>query len=320
MAIVIILTFTFIHYRGIILGAKIQNWLTILKVALVVGLIVAGFTIGQGSFDNLTGNTLFSGEFKGWKSIGLSLLFIMFAYSGWNAATYIGSEIKNPAKIIPRSLLLSTGIIVVLYFLLNLFFVYAIPPEKMINVPVIGGIAAGLAFGGTAEAVISLFISFALFSSLSAYIILGPRVYYSMAKQGYFFKFAAKIHPRFEVPSASVLLQGTLAVIMVLSGTFEQILIYMGFSLGIFPIIAVLGVFKLRQSGKSVLKMPGYPYVQIIFIFAGILMLVLSYLERPVESLVAIFTALSGIPFYYWFKRKRNSRQLLNAPENTDFL
>ena len=306
LAILIILIFTSVHYRGIVFGAKVQNWLTILKITLVVVLITAGFTVGHGSFDNLTGNSIFSDGFNGWKPIGLSLLFIMFAYSGWNSATYIGSEIRNPAKIIPRSLLISTGIVVILYFLLNLFFVYAIPPEKMIDEPEIGGLAAGMAFGKTAEIVISLFISFALFSSLSSSIILGPRVYYSMAKQGYFFQFAAKIHSRFGVPSASVLLQGSLAVILVLSGTFEQILIYMGFSLGIFPIIAVLGILKIRKSGKSVLKMPGYPYVQIIFIFSGILMLVLSYLERPVESSIAILTALSGIPFYYWFKRKRN--------------
>jgi len=305
LAIFIILTFTSIHYRGIIFGTKIQNGLTILKVVLVVGLIVAGFTVGQGSFDHLTGHAFFSGEFKGWKPIGLSFLFIMFAYTGWNAATYIGSEIKNPVKTIPRSLLISTGVIVVLYFLLNLFFVYAIPPDKMINEPEIGGLAAGLAFGKTAEAVISLLISFALFSSLSSMIIIGPRVYYSMAKQGYFFQFAGKTHARFGVPSASVLLQGSLAIVMVLSGTFEQILIYMGFSLGIFPIIAVLGVIKLRSSGKSILKMPGYPYVQLIFITAGILMLVLSFLERPTESSIAILTVFTGIPFYYWFKRQR---------------
>jgi basic amino acid/polyamine antiporter, APA family len=303
MAILIILIFTLIHYRGIVLGAKIQNWLTILKIILVVGLIIAGFTVGHGNMSNLTDTPLFSSGFKGWKPLGLSLMFIMFAYSGWNSATYIGSEIKDPARVIPRSLLISTGIVVVLYILLNLFFVYAIPAESMVNEPEIGGLAAGLAFGKTAETVISMLISFALFSSLSAFIILGPRVYYSMAKQGYFFKFAGKIHPRYKVPSASVLLQGSIAIILVLSGTFEQILIYMGFSLGIFPILAVLGVFKLRKSGKSVLKLPGYPYVQVIFILSGIFMLVLSYLERPVESSIAILTALSGIPFYYWFKR-----------------
>lgn len=304
LAIVIILVFTFIHYRGVVFGTTIQNWLTVLKIVLIVVLVAAGFTVGHGSIENLSGGGLFTGEFRGWKPIGLSLMFIMFAYSGWNAATYIGSEIRNPAQTIPRSLFIATGIVLVLYFLLNLFFVYAIPPEKIMDEPEIGGLAAGLAFGRTAETVVSLLISFALFSSLSAFVILGPRVYYAMARQGYFFKFAAKIHPRFEVPYVSVLLQGSLAVIMVLSGTFEQILVYMGFSLGIFPIIAVLGIFKLRQSRKSVLKLPGYPYVQIVFIAAGILMLVLSFLERPHESLIAIVTALSGIPFFYWFKKK----------------
>lgn len=304
LAIVIILVFTFIHYRGVVFGTTIQNWLTVLKIVLIVVLVAAGFTVGHGSIENLSGGGLFTGEFRGWKPIGLSLMFIMFAYSGWNAATYIGSEIRNPARTIPRSLFIATGIVLVLYFLLNLFFVYAIPPEKIMDEPEIGGLAAGLAFGRTAETVVSLLISFALFSSLSAFVILGPRVYYAMARQGYFFKFAAKIHPRFEVPYVSVLLQGSLAVIMVLSGTFEQILVYMGFSLGIFPIIAVLGIFKLRQSRKSVLKLPGYPYVQIVFIAAGILMLVLSFLERPHESLIAIVTALSGIPFFYWFKKK----------------
>ena len=130
--------------------------------------------------------------------MGLSLMFIMFAYSGWNSATYIGSEIKNPRKVIPWSLLISTGVVIVLYLLLNLFFVYAIPPAEMVGEPEIGGLAAGKSFGGVAETIISLLISFALFSSLSAFIILGPRVYYSMAKDGYFFQFAAKIHKKYK--------------------------------------------------------------------------------------------------------------------------
>ncbi len=306
LAIIIILVFTAIHYRGIVLGAKVQNSLTIMKVLLVLGLIIAGLTIGEGSFQNIHPSEKFQFDFGGWKSMGLALMFVMFAYSGWNSATYIGSEIKNPFKVIPRSLLISTVIVVVLYLFLNLFFVYAVPPGKMVNEPEIGGLAAGLAFGKTAEMVISLLISFALFSSLSAFILLGPRVYYSMAKEGYFFKFVSKIHPRFHVPHLAVILQSSIAIILVLSGTFEQILVYMGFSLGIFPIIAVLGVFKLRQSGKSKLKLPGYPFVHVFFILSGILMLVLAYFERPVESTIAVLTALSGVPVYFWFKKKRD--------------
>ena len=307
LAIIIILTFSLLHARGVILGAKVQNWLTVLKVMLVAGLVIAGFAIGQGNFSHLkpvAGKSL-SFDFSGWKSIGLSLMFVMFAYSGWNSATYIGSEIKNPLKVIPRSLLISTGIVTFLYLLLNLFFVYAIPPQQMAGEPEIGGVAASLAFGDFAGTIISLLISFALFSSLSAFIILGPRVYYSMARDGYFFKWVSAVHPRFKVPQNALFLQSAIAIVLVLSGTFEQILVYMGFSLGIFPILAVLGVFKLRITGQSKLKLPGYPVAPAFFILVNLAILVLAYFERPWESTIAILTALSGIPVFYWFKKKK---------------
>ncbi len=306
MAILLILVFTLIHSRGVIFGSRVQNGLTILKVLLIVALIVAGFTFGKGDIANFKNASDFEFSFSGWKSIGLSLMFIMFAYSGWNSATYIGSEIKNPRKVIIRSLLISTGIVTVLYLLLNMFFVYAVPPHELVGVPEIAGLAAGKAFGPVAESIVSLLISFALFSSLSAFILLGPRVYYAMAQQGYFFKFASRLHPKFKVPVGAMVLQSSIAIVLVLSGTFEQILVYMGFSLGIFPILAVLGVFKLRWSGKSVLKLPGFPYVHLFFILIGIVMLVLAFFERPLESSIAILTALSGIPVFYWFKKKRH--------------
>ncbi len=307
LAIFVILVFSSLHALGVVFGSRVQNWLTILKIALVAGLAIAGLTLGSGSYEYLksaASREAFSFDFSGWKSIGLSLMFIMFAYSGWNAATYIGSEIKNPMKVIPRSLLISTAIVTVLYLLLNLFFVYAIPPDMMAGEPEIGGLAVSLAFGEFTGTVISLLISFALFSSLSAFIILGPRVYYSMSRDGYFFKWVSTVHPRFKVPQNALMLQSGIAIILVLSGTFEQILAYMGFSLGIFPILAVLGVFKLRIKGMSKLKLPGFPFVHIFFILVSMGILVLSFFERPQESTIAILTALSGIPVFYWFKRK----------------
>ena len=306
VAVFIILLFTLIHSRGLVFGSRFQNTLTVLKVLLIIAIIFAGLVFGKGSFDNLYHPKSFSFSFSGWKSIGLSLMFIMFAYSGWNSATYIGSEIKFPKKNIPRSLLISTGIVTVLYILLNLFFVYAIPVNEMQGVPEIGGLAAKKALGETAQTVISLFIGFALFSSLSAFIILGPRVYYSMAKQGYFFPFAARVHSKFKVPVFAIILQSAISIVLVLSGTFEQILVYMGFSLGIFPVLAVFGVFKLRKNRRSKVKLWGYPFVQIIFIVFGILMLTFAYFERPVESSIAILTVLSGVPVYFWFRKKYN--------------
>jgi APA family basic amino acid/polyamine antiporter len=309
VAILIIVIFTLIHRRGLEFGAKIQNSLTIMKVALIVGLVFFGFLLGKGDMNHFSMGSTFNFDFAGWKTIGLSLMWIMFAYAGWNASAYIGSEIKNPTKNLPRSLLLGTGIVLFLYICLNFFYVYAIPPADMGGVQAIGKLAAGNLFGKSFESVLSVFISFALFSSLSAFIILGPRVYYSMAKDRAFFKFASKVHPKFGVPSKSIILQGGIAIVMVLFGTFTQLLTYMGFSLGIFPILAVIGVFKLRRTNKNVNKLPGFPVTSLVYIVTGVCILVLAFFEQPVVSSIAIGTVLIGIPAYFIFKRKYKEQE-----------
>ena len=303
-AILLILIFTFIHMRGLELGTKIQNLLTLLKVALISGLILIGFLFGNGNLDHIIQGGAFTFDFSGWKTIGLSLMWIMFAYSGWNASAYIGSEIRNPVKNLPQSLILGTGIVIILYLGINLFYIFTIPPQDMSGVISIGGLAVEYAFGKSFESLLSLLISFALFSSLSAFIILGPRVYYSMAKDGYFFKFASEVHKKFGVPSKSIMIQCVIAVVMVFFGTFDQLLTYMGFSLGIFPILTVIGVFKLRHSNKSVIRMPGYPIAPFLYVFTGIVILTLAFFERPIESSIAIGTVLIGIPVYFYFKAK----------------
>jgi APA family basic amino acid/polyamine antiporter len=302
-AILIIAAFTFLHTRGLEAGARVQNALTGLKILLIVGLVAAGFAFGRGSFSHLAAGEGFRFDFGGLKTMGLSLMWIMFAYSGWNASAYIGSEVRDPARNLPRSLLLGTGVVALLYAALNLFYVYAIPPAEMEGVISVAGLAAGNLFGRSAETVLSLLISFALFSSLSAYLILGPRVYYSMARDGIFFKSIAYVDPKCAVPTRSIVLQGAIAAVMVLFGTFDQLLTYMGFSLGIFPLLAVWGVFKLRRTGRSAVKLPGLPAAPVIYLVVGASILVLSFLERPKESLVAVATALAGVPVYLFFKR-----------------
>jgi APA family basic amino acid/polyamine antiporter len=312
LAVSVILIFTFIHYRGIKYGAKIQNVLTGLKVILIITLLIAGFTSGKGDLSNFSKGGSVAPGLAGWKTIGLSLMWIMFAYSGWNASTYLGAEIKNPSKILPRSLLFGTGIVILLYLGINMLYIYGINPEAMKGVISVGGLAMGNLFGRSADILFSLLIAFALFSSLSAFIIIGPRVYYSMAKDGLFFKSAGKIHEKYQVPSNSILLQCIIAVIMVLSGTFEQVLTYMGFALGIFPILTVFGVMKLRRENPDAIRMPGFPITQIIFIIASLLILGLSYAERPLESSIAALTVIAGIPAYYIFKRGNDIHRIKN--------
>lgn len=308
LSVSVILIFTLIHYRGIKTGALVQNILTLLKVALIVFLLLAGFLSGKGDISNFSAGSGVSSGLAGWKTIGLSLMWIMFAYSGWNASTYLGAEIKNPSKTLPRSLIVGTGIVMLIYLGMNALYIYGINPEEMKGVISVGGLVMGNLFGKSADTLFSLLIAFALFSSLSAFIIIGPRVYYSMAKDGLFFKSVAQVHPKFQVPSNSIILQGTIATVLALSGTFEQVLTYMGFALGIFPILTVIGVFKLRKDNPNALKIAGFPFAQIIFVTTGILILFLAFLERPIESSIASLTVIAGIPAYYIFKRTNGAK------------
>lgn len=303
LAVCVILLFTGIHMRGLELGARVQNVLTGLKVTLIACLILGGLLLGSGSFHHFAEGSAFSFSFPGWKTLGLALMWIMFAYSGWNASTYIGSEARNPTMNLPRSLFLGTGVVMLLYICLNIVFVYAVPPEEMKGVISIGGLAMGKLFGPSAETVFSLLISFALFSSLSAFLILGPRVYYSMAKDRLFFKGLAQVHPRFNVPSRSIALQGAISSVMVFSGTFDQILTVMGFALGIFPLFTVAGVFRLRSSGTRSTMFCGYPWAPVIYLATGVCILLLAFFQRPTESSIAILSVLIGVPVYFFFKR-----------------
>ncbi|MEZ5071781.1 MAG: amino acid permease [Bacteroidales bacterium] len=304
-SVAVIFLFAAIHYRGMKTGARVQNVLTLLKVALILGLIAAGLFSKSGDTSHFAGPAEGLREMTGWKSMGLSLMWIMFAYSGWNASTYIGGEIRNPEKTLPRSLWLGTGIVLVLYLGLNALFVYGIGPKQMEGVISIGGLAMEHLFGSRAGTLFSLLIAFALFSSLSAFLIIGPRVYYSMSRDGLFFRGVGRIHPRHQVPSNAIVLQAVLAVIMVVSGTFEQILTYMGFALGMFPLLTVLGVFRLRKRYPNGIRLRGFPAVQVLYALAGLLILGLSLMERPTESLIAIGTVLAGIPFYFHLSGSR---------------
>lgn len=313
LAVLVILIFTVIHFRGIKYGAKIQNTLTILKILLIVILLTAGFSSGNGDFSNFSEGGNYPSGLTGLKTIGLSLMWIMFAYSGWNASTYLGAEIKNPSRNLPGSLIYGTLIVMILYLGINLLYVYGINPEAMKGVISIGGLAMGNLFGKSAEVLFSVLIAFALFSSLSAFIIIGPRVYYSMAKDGLFFKSVSRIHKKFQVPSNSIVLQGLISIVLVLSGTFEQVLTYMGFALGIFPILTIAGIWKLRKNRPDTTRIRGFPFIQIIYIGTGFMILILSFLERPLESSIALLTVVVGIPFYFIFKKNSGNRIL--SPE-----
>jgi len=305
-AVLVIFIFTAVHRLGMRTGSRVQNVLTILKVGVILGLLGAGFAFGKGSLQHLFAAQPESTASDTFRSAGLALMWILFAYSGWNAATYIGAEIRRPEKTLPASLMLGTGTVMLLYLLLNVFYFYAVPLSRLKGVLAVVGEATRWSFGVQADVMMSSLVALALFSSLSAFIILGPRVYYAMARDGVFFPFAARVDERRKVPHISIWLQGALACLFVLTGSFDQILTYMGFALGIFPLLTVAAVFTVRaRTGK---KPPGFPWVQGFYIVLSGTVLVLAFQERPYESTVAILTVLAGIPAYFFFQRKYEMR------------
>ena len=306
IAVGIILVFTIIHYKGLRSGSKVQNLLTIIKVGLILVLVIVGFVFGSGSFDHFNVQMKVAEGWAGFRTMGLALMWIMFAYSGWNASTYVGSEVLNPVKNIPRSLISGTLFVTLIYLFLNTLFVYAVPAGEMKGVISIGGLAANNLFNHTLDQLSSLFIAVILLSAISVLTIIGPRVYYAMAESGHFFGIAKRIN-RSNVPGISILLQSGLAIVFVVSGTFDQIITLLSFSLGIFPIMAVAGVFKIRRSGQSKMKSPLYPLPQLLFIVSSLVILVLAYLERPVESSIALGVIAAGIPVYFLLRKKAES-------------
>ncbi len=303
VAVALIAFFTLLHYVGGHVGPRVQNVLTGLKILLIVGLVFAGMIFGKGS---LTYLTQAADKPFNLMTFGTAMMMVMFSYSGWNASAYIAGEIKNPRKTLPVSLALGTSLVIFLYLILNLFYFYAVPYSQIKGKITIAELALTYAFGPGMTKFFGAIIGVVLLSSLSAYIMIGPRVYYAMARDRLFFGFASLVHPRYTVPGRAILIQGGIAILMVIAGTFEQLLIYVGFALGIFPWLAVAGLFKARRlkiGEESAVKVWGYPVVPLFFLATNLLLMAITYFNRPEESSYAVLTILLGIPCYFlWIK------------------
>ena len=302
-AILIILALTGVHYLGVRFGSAVQNVLTSLKIAIVLGLASFGLIMVWSHGPALT---LSNGDPPGGIAFGTAMMLVMFAYSGWNASAYIAGELKEPRRSLPLSLLVGTGIVIVLYLAVNLFILQSVPYQELKGMEEVVKEASVRAFGSWAGNILGLLVGLALLSSLSAYIILGPRVYYAMAQDRLFLPLAAKVHPRYGVPGISILIQGLIAIFMVVTGTLEQIMYYVGFALGVFPWLAVVGIFLARKKGigdTSAARVWGYPVVPVFYLISSLGLMIVAFTNRPFASTVALITIALGVPCYYlWVK------------------
>lgn len=288
-----------IHTLQIQVVSRFQVFFTGLKISLILVLVFAGFTLAKSQGVNFlpgpgTAGFIFSAPFA------VSLVFVMYSYSGWNAATYVANEIDNPGRNLPLSLVLGTLIVILLYVPLNLVFLHASPISALQGKPEVGFIAANYIFGNVGAVFMGALISLGLISAISSMVWAGPRVSQVMGEDYKLLAFL-KTRNRNGVPVYALLLQYVIVVVLVLSSKFEQIITYIGFILSLSTFLTVLGVFVLRWR-KPDLPRPyrtwGYPVTPIIFLAVTGWMLVFVMRDKPAESLAGLATVLTGLVIY----------------------
>lgn len=306
VAMLLIVLLSLVHVRGLGPGRVLQNILAGAKVTGLVALVALGFSIGSGSWSHLSPAPLGSSG-----GLLLALVPVMFSYSGWNAASYVAEEIRDPHRLLPRALALGTGAVVALYIALNLLYVYSLPPADLAGLTgsVLDVIAARL-FGPRAGDLLAALTAVSIAASVSAMTIAGPRVYFAMARDGAFFRRAAEIHPRFRTPSAAIGAQAFWSLLLVLTGSFDQLITYTGFAVVLFSGLAGVALFVLRRRADEnrVVDAWGYPYMPALFVVASGLIVANAVVRAPGPTAAGAVIIAAGLPLYWVFRRKAAGR------------
>jgi len=299
-AIVVVVILSLIHSYQIRLGGQFQRIVTFLKIALIVFFIISGLFVGEPqSMHILPRLTDWRQVFS--SSFAVSLIFVSYAFSGWNASVYITDEIRNPSRNIPWSLILGTFTVTILYFLLNFVFLYTSPIQALAGKIEIGFISATYVFGESGGKIMSLVITLLLVSTLSAMIWIGPRVTMVMGEDYQILRFLSRKN-QYNVPVIAIWIQSVITIVLIISSTFEEVLVYAGFVLNIFTLLSVIGVFILRIRKPGLprpYKVWGYPLTPVFFILLSLWTLTYLLIDRTTESVLGLVTVLSGILIYF---------------------
>ena len=310
IASVIIILFNLIHSQTLKYGRLIQDWTTIGKIVLIVFFIISGLLID--SPQNISflpipndGSLIMSSSFA------VSLVWISYAYTGWNSTVYIAGEVKNPQKNIHYSLLFSTAFVTVLYILLNFIFLFSTPISEMRGMIEVGFIAGVNIFGDQGGRIVSGGIALLLLSTISSYVFIGPRITQVIGEDFKYLRFFSKVNNS-GIPINGFIFQLTISLIFILTSTFEQVLLYAGITFIIINTITVIGVIVLRFYQPTLnrpYKSWGYPWTQIIFTISNLWILYFTFKNQPFESLIGIGIILISLIFYFSGHRITNKGQ-----------
>ncbi len=302
----VIIVITMIHSINLQAGGIFQRGFTWVKIICIL------MFIGFGLFYVPEHHTDFMPHAAAWKDVlspafAGSLVYVTYAYSGWNAAAYISGEMLNPRKNLPRALFVGTLIVMAIYTLLNFVFLYSVPMDELKGVIEVGYLSANKIFGLQVGQFMSLVIAVLLVSTISAMILAGPRVMQSMGQDIKGLRFFARSNKN-NVPYVAIIFQSIIALVLVATSSFQALITYVSFTLNLFTFLTVAGIFVLRRKYKHIdtaYKTPFYPITPILFL--GILLWVIINIirERPMESMYGLCTVLLGLLIYFVGNRNK---------------
>jgi APA family basic amino acid/polyamine antiporter len=302
----VIIVAALIHIRGVGPGRIASNVLTTLKIVALVVFIAFGLTAGTGSPSNLT-QSAGPVTATGWL---FAFIPVMFTYSGWNAASYMAEEIRDPGRNVPRALLMGTVGVIAIYLLMNVLYLYVIPIGELAT---LGGksvldVVGDRLLGQRAGDIMAVVAIVSLAAGINAWTFAGPRVYFAMARDNAFFKSAARLHPKYKTPAASIAAQAAFSILLVLTGSLDSIANYVGFAITLFAGTAVAAVFVLRAREPNAprpFKALGYPWTPAIFVIVSLAIVLNAFYTDPRLNGLGMLIILAGIPLYFFFTRRR---------------
>ncbi|MBK5257633.1 MAG: amino acid permease [Vicinamibacteria bacterium] len=296
-----IVFFTITSMVGLRESALIQNILTSLKIGAMLALALLGLFAAPVASPEFGASAMPPSLLS---AFGVAMIGVLWTFDGWYCVTYLGGEMKEPSRDLPRAMFTGVGIVTVLYVLLNVVYLRAIPVSEVPLYPRIAEAAAVALFGVGAAKLVSAAVMVSTFGCIGATILYSTRTYLPMARDGVFFKSLAVVHPKWHTPVACILAQGAWTIILTLSGTYEALYTYVVVIVFLFHTAIGIAVFVLRAKKPDwprPYRVSGYPWVPAVFVLTSLAFVLNSLIERPVESLFGFVILLLGIPaFIYW--------------------
>jgi len=306
IACCLVVLLTIVNVLGVRGSKGLQNVFTIAKIAILAAFIVLAFTVGHGSWQHFAQSTARTSSSPLPAQFAISLFYIYLSYSGWNAATYVAGEIRDPGRTLPRALMLGTGLVAALYLILNVLYIYAAPLTSLRGQVAVGALAASNLFGPGVATAFSALMALSLVASVNAQVMTGPRVYFAMAQNGAFFPSAAKIHPRWRTPWMAIVAQGICTLVMTTT-SLPDLLQYIGFTLSFFTALGVASLFHFRrQAGWKKLRAVNvaWPLVPILFLLPEVWIIIFGLQLKPFISLAGAATIAAGALAYRFGARR----------------